>query len=199
MNSPPWYPGANAGVSFGLTPPQNAVRGHFWWDGRVLWMFDGAAWVTVGGSAAQTPGVTDGTQAAPGMVGEVARSEVSGSITNLVTGIPQTVNYSQMVLQPGDWDMMYRVLAGPGLMGMSNFTSPMPAGMQDAMDAVILGYSITATPVGEFQQVSLVSPMVQGNFSVPTLLSFSLTLIPGYVTGITTISWSSRFRARRMR
>jgi len=45
MNSPPWYPGANAGVSFGTTAPQNPVRGHFWWNGKVLAIFDGASWV----------------------------------------------------------------------------------------------------------------------------------------------------------
>ena len=51
VNSPPWYPGANAGVSFGATAPPNPVRGHFWWDGATLWMFDGAAWVATGGEA----------------------------------------------------------------------------------------------------------------------------------------------------
>lgn len=42
---PPWYPGANGGVSFGVNPPPNPIRGHFWWDGSTLWLFDGAAWV----------------------------------------------------------------------------------------------------------------------------------------------------------
>jgi len=32
-------------VSFGTTAPMNAVRGHFWWNGKVLAIFDGAAWV----------------------------------------------------------------------------------------------------------------------------------------------------------
>jgi hypothetical protein len=52
QNSPPWYPGANAGVSFGQTPPANPVRGHFFYDGTTLWIFDGAAWETVGGPGA---------------------------------------------------------------------------------------------------------------------------------------------------
>lgn len=52
MNSPPWYPGANAGVSFGTVAPSNPVRGHFWWNGVTLWLFDGAEWVAVGGSGA---------------------------------------------------------------------------------------------------------------------------------------------------
>ena len=53
VNSTPWYPGANAGVSFGAPGqyPPNPVRGHFFWDGQTLWMFDGAAWVGTGGAA----------------------------------------------------------------------------------------------------------------------------------------------------
>lgn len=49
FNSPPgqapWYPGANGGVSFSQVAPVNPVRGHFWWDGHVLWLFDGVLWV----------------------------------------------------------------------------------------------------------------------------------------------------------
>lgn len=56
-NSPPWYPGANAGVSFGNVAPTNVVRGHFWWDGSVLWMFDGANWVDTAGTP--SPGQAD--------------------------------------------------------------------------------------------------------------------------------------------
>lgn len=44
----PWYPGASGGVSFSSTPPVNPVRGNFWWDGVLLHMFDGAAWVDIG-------------------------------------------------------------------------------------------------------------------------------------------------------
>ena len=59
---PPWYPGANGGVSFGATFPANPVRGHLFWDGKTFWLFDGASWVTIsaapgspsGGSGAAT-------------------------------------------------------------------------------------------------------------------------------------------------
>lgn len=47
---PPWYPGANGGVSFGASPPPNPVRGHMWWNGTTFYLFDGAAWVAFGGS-----------------------------------------------------------------------------------------------------------------------------------------------------
>jgi len=39
-------------VSFGTTAPANPVRGHFWWNGTTLFMFDGAVWVPTGGSGA---------------------------------------------------------------------------------------------------------------------------------------------------
>jgi hypothetical protein len=47
----PWYPGANGGVTFSTTQPNNPIRGHFWWNGVSLFMFDGAAWVAIGPSA----------------------------------------------------------------------------------------------------------------------------------------------------
>jgi hypothetical protein len=69
MNSPPWYPGANAGISFGNTAPANPVRGHMWWNGSVLALFDGAAWVDTNGGVIVPPsggggGGTGGTGAA---------------------------------------------------------------------------------------------------------------------------------------
>lgn len=58
VTQPPWYPGANGGVSFsppGQAPP-NPIRGAFWWDGTTLRMFDGAAWVLVGGTGGSSSG-----------------------------------------------------------------------------------------------------------------------------------------------
>jgi hypothetical protein len=68
QGQPPWYPGANAGVSFGQTAPVNPVRGHFWWNGTSLMMFDGAAWVTVGGAPGGTtpPSTTAPANPVPG-------------------------------------------------------------------------------------------------------------------------------------
>ena len=58
----PWYPGANGGVSFSATPPVNPIRGNFWWDGVMLHLFDGAAWVNIGpGTAGSGGGAFVGT------------------------------------------------------------------------------------------------------------------------------------------
>jgi len=65
-NSPPWYPGANAGVSFGQNPPTNPVRGHYWWDGTGLAIFDGAVWANVVNARIVPPGQTIGSVATGG-------------------------------------------------------------------------------------------------------------------------------------
>lgn len=52
----PWYPGANGGVSFSTAAPANPTRGHFWFDGTVLWLFDGVIWVGVALTLTKTDG-----------------------------------------------------------------------------------------------------------------------------------------------
>jgi hypothetical protein len=68
---PPWYPGANGGVSFGATPPPNPVRGHMFWDGTSFWLFDGAAWVPIGGQAASGGTATGSTPPATPFPGQM--------------------------------------------------------------------------------------------------------------------------------
>jgi hypothetical protein len=66
---PPWYPGANGGVSFGAVAPPNPVRGHLWWNGVTFFLFDGAAWVPVGGAqggSVTPPSGTPPANPAPG-------------------------------------------------------------------------------------------------------------------------------------
>lgn len=69
VTQPPWYPGANGGVSFAPPgqPPPNPIRGAFWWDGTSLWIFDGAAWDMVGpGGIITPPGTTFPPNPQPG-------------------------------------------------------------------------------------------------------------------------------------
>jgi hypothetical protein len=58
---PPWYPGANGGVSFGATAPPNPVRGHMWWNGTTFYLFDGAAWAPIGGTGSGGGAATGST------------------------------------------------------------------------------------------------------------------------------------------
>jgi hypothetical protein len=70
VSQPPWYPGANGGVSFGQTFPPNPVRGHLFWDGTTFWLFDGAAWVglTGGGGGSGVAVAAIGTTPPPAPV-----------------------------------------------------------------------------------------------------------------------------------
>jgi hypothetical protein len=101
MNSPPWYPGANAGVSFGTTAPLNPVRGHFWWDGVTLWLFDGAAFVAVGGTGT-VPGTAPGTVSATQQVFSLQQPTTLAvaPATWVATPFTSTPNINSM----GTWD-----------------------------------------------------------------------------------------------
>lgn len=101
-NVTPWYPGANGGVTFSATVPPNAIRGNFWYDGHVLWMFDGANWVDVGIAGIQS--LLGGSGGAPVFIGATAPANPvpgalwwNGSILQLWDGVswhligPQTI------------------------------------------------------------------------------------------------------------
>ena len=96
QGAPPWYPGANAGVSFSQTAPPNPTRGHFWWNGTSLQMWDGAVWVTVGGQGGGATGA-----------GTVVISSTAPG--NPATG-SQWWDGSQLRM----WDGTAWVLVGPG-------------------------------------------------------------------------------------
>jgi hypothetical protein len=126
-NSPPWYPGANAGVSFGTTAPSNPVRGHFWWNGTALYMFDGAVWVNTAGGGGTPPSSTAPANPVPG------QQWFNGTTLYIWDGnawipVSQTKTYVQATAPPapnaGDlwydgtqmrvWDGSAWELVGPG-------------------------------------------------------------------------------------
>lgn len=108
----PWYPGANGGVSFSQDAPSCPMRGHFWWDGRMLHLFDGAAWVDIGPGADGTGGIAVGP--VPPSVPVVGQLWFDGSVLRLWNGLiwvpTSTHSYVQATAPtnpiPGDmwWD-----------------------------------------------------------------------------------------------
>jgi hypothetical protein len=207
-SQPPWYPGANAGVSFGTTPPVNPIRGHFWWDGVRMWMWDGAVWVDIvasatgaapGGGAGSSGiiGITDGSLAKPGYVGEYVQMVVA-------VPIPVTWNYNQSVsmgtLQPGDWTVQATLSVGTLVGGTSYSLSPVPAGVSNNM-ACQIGCWVTTAEAGMMTS-TLTSPVARANITVPTLFVFSVTtnyLGGGGVIAPQSGSGSMTFTARRAR
>lgn len=167
----PWYPGANGGVSFSATPPVNPVRGHFWWDGTTLHLFDGAAWVDVGGGGSGAKGVVDGSVAAPGQIGELITYTFSQPFA--VSPSNQTFSVSGMVVPPGDWDIWAWGACNVYVQTVEFYSTTVPTGMSSELEAydsaVILGGTGTV-------QVSarVVSPTVRGTFSVATPIPITL-------------------------
>jgi hypothetical protein len=110
-------------ITIGATPPVNPAIGSLWWDSvggqMYIWFNDGntSQWVAatnqIGGGylpltggvmtgPVALMGVTDGSDAAPGQIGEVISSVVT-------TGVPLTsgtgINLTSISLTPGDWDV----------------------------------------------------------------------------------------------
>lgn len=93
------------------TPPPNPSQGALWWEsvnGQMYVFYtdvNSSQWVPttnqMGGGYMPLQGVTDGSDAKPGQIGEVISSVVT-------TGVPLTTNVGATVasisLPPGDWD-----------------------------------------------------------------------------------------------
>lgn len=147
---PPWYPGANGGVSFGATFPPNPVRGHMFWDGSVFWLFDGAAWVDIGASGAGGGG--GGSASGAGTV----------VISGTAPGNPETGSqwWDGSVLRM--WNGSTWVVIGPGAAA-----GPVPTTTHtfSMMQASNLTVSSTAWEIVPFSGSPTVDPQLAYNSS----------------------------------
>lgn len=113
---------SGGGIAIGDDPPDDPVPGMLWWSTGVskLYLWDGLQWVVVvntpegggggGGGGGGPPyegpiiGVTDGSNAAPGMVGEYLESVFPASAPAMIEwGRPAVA--TTLNLTPGDWDV----------------------------------------------------------------------------------------------
>ena len=117
------------------------------------------------GSGPSVPiiGVTDGSDAQPGQVGEWLQYEQNPSYP----AGPMTANVTMGVLQPGDWNCwLYFYPAAPGMTSVQLELNPIPPGFSNNM------YSVGIVPAGE--AFSMVGPVARALVSVPTLVAFTL-------------------------
>jgi hypothetical protein len=92
-------------------PPANPYAGQLWLRSTTgalyMWYVDpnSSQWIQIPGvfMPGGVAGVTDGSNAAAGMVGEYLFA--NGSSTAIVTGVTFTVNGSQINLTAGDWEV----------------------------------------------------------------------------------------------
>ena len=118
--------GGGASISIGDAPPAGPLIGALWFDSvggqMYVWMNDGNSnqWVPatnqMGGGYLPSKGVVDGSDAAPGQIGEIISSNVT---TNVPFGSSTAANITSISLTPGDWDVQGEVWAVPSAAGGS--------------------------------------------------------------------------------
>lgn len=228
QGQPPWYPGANGGVSFGTVEPANPIRGHLWWDGTYLWLFDGRNWVTDATTKAdiealmkeiynddpeafRPPVVRDGSLAAPFTVGEVwsatATGTWSGGGSNSVAPLVNMV-VAQPALPAGDWDVQWQIIlphmnASNGVScALVRLPTPLPAGCLNNMENYGVTIPSNTPPAGD--PIAPQPFILNGPASCPISIAMQQALIFNlfvWPTGISMATGSYTFNVwgRRVR
>lgn len=119
-------------------------------------------------------GVTDGSDAAPGMVGEFRQFEVD--VPFAAYPVVTQTNVAVGVIQPGDWDLTATLgPQGGSLRAVDFFLDPLPLGMLNEMRGV-LWVSIPGGGNCTIHDSVVDGQTSRGTFAVPTLLAFSVGL-----------------------
>jgi hypothetical protein len=119
-------------------------------------------------------GVTDGSNAQPGEVGEYYQNIMN---VNFNSGT-QTQNVAAGVLPPGDWDAYAMFIADLALSTAAFYLVPQPAGVSHNMGGV---WNVGSPTVA---QITANASPARANLVVPTLFNFSLeTVAPSAYVG----------------
>jgi hypothetical protein len=175
------------GVYVGPTAPPGAVEGFIWFNTSTQQMFvyAGGQW-TLANSWTQPGaqfGVVDGSNAAPGWIGEYI-------ITGASTANLNNTNITLMNLQPGDWDVSghFRVYM-PGSAGSAATMILLPP-----LDWGAGPFVHSIVGIGNiFQEIGLALPPTRVNISYPSPIVVTLSTTPANGSCL----W--RAVARRMR
>jgi hypothetical protein len=133
-------------------------------------------------------GVTDGSNAAPGMIGEWVAMAANFNIpTASQLGLAVTVG----VLSPGDWTCFAYANTSVVVSDLSFRLVPVPAGFSNSMDGAVGSFPgmLNATIVG---------PPARASITVPTLVAFGLNTNTS-AAGPTAGTGIMNFEARRSR
>ena len=139
-------------------------------------------------------GVTDGSNAQPGQVGEFVTGTASLAYA-ANPAITQNVN-SLIVLQPGDWDVRAFGQTSSAFGVAQFYLSPVPAGLSNEMNAVV--FESTAVG-GVLSWDTLVSATARASVKVPTLLAFAMAVNQSIASGLPAGTFTMWVEARRVR
>lgn len=138
-------------------------------------------------------GVTDGSDAAPGQVGEYVTAQASRTYPASPSNTTSSV--SVMVIQPGDWDI-YAMLQATNYIDGLVFTPATPiVGLGPTLQGSMVSAADTAAAISEYP---IVTGMARGNFAVPTLMAMNVQVVmqtAGLVAGTAYLTmWARRMR-----
>jgi hypothetical protein len=139
-------------------------------------------------------GVTDGSNALAGNIGEYII--LSGSLPYAAYPTATSGVVSVGVLPPGDWNITGNMQAS-SLTGPASFhLTPVPVGMSNQMWAVT---NVFTTAGASEENIALNAQAARGNFSVPTLLAFTIGINQGVASTLPAGTATLTLEARRMR
>lgn len=141
-------------------------------------------------------GVVDGSNAAPGEVGEFLSA--SGTYA-YAAGVANTGTIALLNVPPGDWDM-YAAATFTTLVGSVLFQlSPVPTGMSTGLAGFVGTFSAGTGMAADAESLVLVGQAGRGSFAVNTQMTFQVQVDQATTTGLLAGTMTLDMFARRRR
>lgn len=143
-------------------------------------------------------GVVDGSDAAPGEVGEfLTASGTFNYAAGTTTGVTSTGQIDLINMPPGDWDMTIAAAFSTLIDSGEFLLNPQPTGVTNKMWGLNGNFLGPGQPGADMLTAIIIGENARGSFAVNTLLSFEVQVFqgPSGPAGLMTI----RIEARRRR
>jgi len=116
-------------------------------------------------------GVVDGSDAAPGQVGEfMFATGTFAYAAGTTSGVTSTGHINLISMPPGDWDFTISASFSDLITSALFFLDPLPTGMSNPM----FGLNGNFTMAGEAETVIIIGQSARGSFAVTTSMVFEV-------------------------
>jgi hypothetical protein len=116
-------------------------------------------------------GVVDGSNAAPGQVGEfLFATGTFAYAAGTTAGVTSTGHINLINMPPGDWDFTISASFSDLITSALFFLDPLPTGMSNPM----FGLNGNFTMAGEAETVVIIGQSARGSFAVNTMMIFEV-------------------------
>jgi hypothetical protein len=140
-------------------------------------------------------GVTDGSNAQPGDIGEYLQGNAQLNYAAYPTNT--LGNVAPLVIPPGDWDIWSSASTTTAFGTVIFYLNPLPTGISNAMEG-LSGAVDTATATTQLNAV-FSGQMARGSFTVPTLMNFAVEVAQSSDAALLAGQFALRLEARRVR